>query len=646
MAHFAPVVVLAKYAAFALFDTNASCLLRTQGFATKHPANPLLVQDRPWEVRLDNSYPNVAYDGGSRRYELFYSNGGLQVLEYANSSDGLAWAKPSLGVFNLSGREWVPDALRPLGAENNIVMRGMGVGVRDDRAREGAGAPCAFKAFGEGQFTGALDDDATVDGVGCSADGLQWGAGAVGGAVAFPDPQVRETTTTCRPPPPLGERAPSRDASSSASRSPTPLPLLPSSRPRARARDHPQRYDTHNNVVWHAARGEYLYTTRSGFSGSPGRSIGMALGERGAFAPDAVDADGFATTFEGADDAQLYAQLTFPFLDVWLAHVMVYEADDAAQRVRCRLAYSRDGLGGWAFVASEADPLRGAEFVPLGGGAPACATWAPVVDATGRNASDCAAYRAGATPNHTICHARARSAAAPDAPLAACRAACDAAPSCAGVQWEGLRETGFDETAAGQCWFVLDACAPDAQVAYSNPDFCVELEACAERAAPPAGGDGAFDSHICFAAATPFADADGVARVYYMGGNGPHSGERNTSLGLATLPSFDRLAGLRGTGRAVAARAVPVAASALTVTADGLAPGASVRVGAVGVAGLGLDDCPALALDDANATDAPLGLDFSALVGTNVTLELELVGAVLYSVGFADDYGRPLGTVP
>ena len=69
-------------------------------------------------------------------------------------------------------------------------------------------------------------------------------------------------------------------------------------------------------------------------------------------------------------------------------------------------------------------------------------------------------------------------------------------------------------------------------------------------------------------------------------------------------------------------------------------------VGAVGVAGLGLDDCPALALDDANATDAPLGLDFSALVGTNVTLELELVGAVLYSVGFADDYGRPLGTVP
>ena len=109
MAHFAPVVVvLAKYAAFALFDTNASCLLRTQGFATKHPANPLLVQDRPWEVRLDNSYPNVAYDGGSRRYELFYSNGGLQVLEYANSSDGIHWRKPKLGIFDLDAAD-VPE---------------------------------------------------------------------------------------------------------------------------------------------------------------------------------------------------------------------------------------------------------------------------------------------------------------------------------------------------------------------------------------------------------------------------------------------------------------------------------------------------------------------------------------------------------
>ena len=41
---------------------------------------------------------------------------------------------------------------------------------------------------------------------------------------------------------------------------------------------------------------------------------------------------------------------------------------------------------------------------------------------------------------------------------------------------------------------------------------------------------------------------DGSARVYYMGGNGPHNGARNTSLALATLKSWEHFAGLSGTG--------------------------------------------------------------------------------------------------
>ena len=32
------------------------------GTVTKHPANPLFGRDKPWEVNLDNLYPNVAYD--------------------------------------------------------------------------------------------------------------------------------------------------------------------------------------------------------------------------------------------------------------------------------------------------------------------------------------------------------------------------------------------------------------------------------------------------------------------------------------------------------------------------------------------------------------------------------------------------------
>jgi hypothetical protein len=32
------------------------------GTVEKHAKNPLFVQDKPWEPRLDNGYPNVVYD--------------------------------------------------------------------------------------------------------------------------------------------------------------------------------------------------------------------------------------------------------------------------------------------------------------------------------------------------------------------------------------------------------------------------------------------------------------------------------------------------------------------------------------------------------------------------------------------------------
>ena len=57
-----------------------------------------------------------------------------------------------------------------------------------------------------------------------------------------------------------------------------------------------------------------------------------------------------------------------------------------------------------------------------------------------------------------------------------------------------------------------------------------------------------FDSHICFAAASPIKMKDGSARIYYMGGNGPHNGARNSSLALATLNSWDQFASVSGSG--------------------------------------------------------------------------------------------------
>ena len=42
----------------------------------------------------------------------------------------------------------------------------------------------------------------------------------------------------------------------------------------------------------------------------------------------------------------------------------------------------------------------------------------------------------------------------------------------------------------------------------------------------PAGPPGSYDSYVCFAAHSPVVGPDGKVWLYYMGGNGPHSGYR------------------------------------------------------------------------------------------------------------------------
>jgi len=43
------------------------------GKVVKHPANPLFKEDKPWEVRFDNLYPNVLYDEQDLTYKCWYS---------------------------------------------------------------------------------------------------------------------------------------------------------------------------------------------------------------------------------------------------------------------------------------------------------------------------------------------------------------------------------------------------------------------------------------------------------------------------------------------------------------------------------------------------------------------------------------------
>lgn len=172
----------------------------------------------------------------------------------------------------------------------------------------------------------------------------------------------------------------------------------------------------------------------------------------------------------------------------------------------------------------------------------------------------------------------------------------------------------------------------------------------------PAGPAGSFDSHVCFAAHMPLKMPDGSSRIYYMGGNGkcccatmvfscvafpgpissallialapgPHSGKRNSSFALATLPA-DRFAGLKGTGE-VETKSLTVTGSKMTITAD-VESGGSISVSVVGH---GTASKPIAA----NVTDGEVsGLELSALVGKQVQLKLALKDAAVYTVGFAN----------
>jgi hypothetical protein len=152
----------------------------------------------------------------------------------------------------------------------------------------------------------------------------------------------------------------------------------------------------------------------------------------------------------------------------------------------------------------------------------------------------------------------------------------------------------------------------------------------------PLGSDGSFDSHICFAARPIFVH--GQHWLYYMGGNGPHDGARNSSLGLATLRP-DGFAGLAADADPVEERTVPLLVSGdqLILTADILAAGGYVRLGVDNDADVGPDACVSVSR---NVTDHAMqyrhGAHLAGLVGTKVTLRIMLRHALVYTIGFAE----------
>jgi hypothetical protein len=78
----------------------------------KHPENPLIVQDLPWEKRLIATYGTVFFDGQAGKFRCWYTAGenkdGLPdtpdgpvtaeyFICYAESEDGIHWKKPMVG---------------------------------------------------------------------------------------------------------------------------------------------------------------------------------------------------------------------------------------------------------------------------------------------------------------------------------------------------------------------------------------------------------------------------------------------------------------------------------------------------------------------------------------------------------------------
>ena len=88
---------------------------------TKHPKNPLVVSDRPWEGVDVYVYGTVLYDEERGLYRMWYTSWRPHVVCYAVSKNGLQWEKPALSLQSGGGS-----------SRTNIVRQdGMGSGHED-----------------------------------------------------------------------------------------------------------------------------------------------------------------------------------------------------------------------------------------------------------------------------------------------------------------------------------------------------------------------------------------------------------------------------------------------------------------------------------------------------------------------------------
>ena len=157
----------------------------------KHPLNPIIVAEHPWEAAGPQVYGSVIYDQAEGAFKMWYLaqgkkgtehdvvvNGrshGRSMQAYATSADGIRWEKPQLGLVDFDGSR--DNNLLPLGLKN---VEGLAV-IKDDHDTD---PRRRYKAFWY-DFDGGLAvqrPDGLVVGSGpedgmwtaWSADGVHW----------------------------------------------------------------------------------------------------------------------------------------------------------------------------------------------------------------------------------------------------------------------------------------------------------------------------------------------------------------------------------------------------------------------------------------------------------------------------------------
>ena len=106
---------------------NMENLTRELKQPSKHPSNPLIVQDQPWEDRLVEVYGTIIFDQEDNIFKAWYRASSDTIpspeyfICYVESTDGIAWTKPFVG-----SQDFGPY---PAFTHNMVINGGHGISI-------------------------------------------------------------------------------------------------------------------------------------------------------------------------------------------------------------------------------------------------------------------------------------------------------------------------------------------------------------------------------------------------------------------------------------------------------------------------------------------------------------------------------------